>query len=139
VQLVVRNASGTSAPISARVWPSAPGIFFDAASGMGAILNANSTETTLQRPAPRGGHIEIYCTGLGPVALGPDGLSRTTLQPQVTIGGVTAQVTYSGLAPGFPGLYQVNVRAPQGARSGLQLLQITVAGESSNEVRVGIE
>ncbi len=35
-------------------------------------------------------------------------LAQTTTVPKVTFGGLPAQVLFSGLAPGFVGLYQVN-------------------------------
>lgn len=139
VDLVVQNASIATAAVRVRVVPVAPAVFFDPVSGYGAILNANTPETTAQRPAPRGGYLEIYCTGLGPVALSKEGLPLTTLRPQVSIGGVTAPVVYSGMAPGFPGLYQVNVRVPQAAPSGAPPLSIVLEGVRGNEVRVGIE
>jgi hypothetical protein len=47
-----------------------------------------------------------------------DPLSSTTTLPIVTIGDIAAQVTFSGLAPGFAGLYQVNALVPDAAPSG---------------------
>jgi adhesin/invasin len=47
-------------------------------------------------------------------------------------------VTYSGLAPGFAGLYQVNVVVPAGLAAGNQNLQITINGISSNVATVAI-
>jgi hypothetical protein len=38
-------------------------------------------------------------------------------QARVTVNGVAANVTYSGPAPGWPGLDQVNVQLPAGATS----------------------
>ena len=37
----------------------------------------------------------------------------TVLQPSATIGGVDARILFSGLAPGWVGLYQVNIEMPQ--------------------------
>lgn len=55
----------------------------------------------------------LWATGLG--ALEPSGeLQVTTLQPVVAVNGAGAQVLYSGLAPGWLGLYQVNVAMPPG-------------------------
>ena len=86
-------------------------------------------------PARPGDAIQLYVTGLGkatpngiaegvPLATGAvapaDGnpLYITVLQPQVTFGGIPAQVLFSGVAPGFAGLYQINVRIPESAPSG---------------------
>lgn len=55
----------------------------------------------------------VWATGLGAVETsGP--FQVTTRRPEVTVGGVAAPVLYSGLAPGWLGLYQVNVAMPPG-------------------------
>jgi uncharacterized protein (TIGR03437 family) len=136
VQLAVQNGLGKSAPVSVTVGPVAPGIFL-LDGGYGAILNAGTADTTQARPAGAGDYIEIYCTGLGPVA-NSGGLSQTTLSPQVFIGGKAATVSYSGLAPGFEGLYQVNAQMPAGLGAGAQPISVTVGGVRSNEVRTSV-
>ena len=87
------------------------------------------------QPARRGDVVQIYCTGLGratpegdasglPLPTGsvapPDGrpLYLTVSKPEVTIGGFSTEVLFSGLAPGFAGLYQVNIRIPAAAPAG---------------------
>ena len=86
-------------------------------------------------PASIGDFIQIYATGLGkatpngdpagtPLPTGSiapsDGTAvyQTVAAPTVTIGGVQASVSFSGLAPGFAGLYQVNTQVPAGAATG---------------------
>jgi uncharacterized protein (TIGR03437 family) len=86
-------------------------------------------------PATIGDFIQIYVTGLGKAtpngdpagsplptgSLAPtDGktIYQTVAVPAVTIGGVQASVSFSGLAPGFAGLYQVNTQVPAGAATG---------------------
>ncbi|MBI2688432.1 MAG: ThuA domain-containing protein [Acidobacteria bacterium] len=55
----------------------------------------------------------LWATGLGPVQPGGD-LQVTTAQPVVEINGAAAKILFSGLAPGWVGLYQVNVQMPPG-------------------------
>jgi uncharacterized protein (TIGR03437 family) len=113
-----------------------PGIFFDAGSGFGAVLIANTNKTTDQRPAATGDWISVYCTGLGETKRGSSGLDETKVLPEVRIGGQRAEVKYSGLAPGYPGLYQINVIVPANAGTGVQVLSVAVEGVASNEVKV---
>ena len=49
------------------------------------------------------------------------GLGTSTATPVVEINGSVATVTYSGLAPGWVGLYQVNVLLPAGVAPPLQV------------------
>lgn len=77
----------------------------------------------------------IYLTGLGlttpsgdpnakPLATNQippaDGsvLYKTPTLPTVTVGGVPARILYSGLALGFPGLYQLDIQVPAGVGPG---------------------
>ena len=65
-------------------------------------------------------------------------LSRTTSTPAVTIGGVPAQVEFSGLAPLAVGIYQLNVAVPAGAPAGQQPVVVTIGGASSPAVTLPI-
>jgi minor extracellular serine protease Vpr len=49
----------------------------------------------------------------------------------VTIGGQTATVLFSGLAPGFPGLYQVNATVPAGISAGTLPVSLTIGGATT--------
>jgi uncharacterized protein (TIGR03437 family) len=67
-------------------------------------------------------------------------LSFTLTTPSVTIGNVPASVSFSGLAPGLVGVYQVNAVVPNGAPSGGAVpLAITISDLVSNTVTVAIE
>jgi uncharacterized protein (TIGR03437 family) len=99
-------------------------------------------------PVSRGEFLEIYATGLGEVDHAPpDGfpasenpLSRTVATPSVSIGDIAAPVTFSGLAPNFVGLYQVNVLVPDGTPVGNTVpLRLSIGGESANEVTVAVQ
>jgi uncharacterized protein (TIGR03437 family) len=103
---------GESAVVRVPVLRVSPGIF------PGAVLR-------------RGEFIEVYATGLGPVAL-REGLQWVVAPVTATVNGVAAEVQYAGLAPGFVGLYQVNVRASGGALR----VRLRVGGVESNEMVV---
>ena len=93
----------------------------------GAIENANAGYAVADEshPAAVGNTIVIFCEGLGQVANPPaagvssSGLNSTLVTPTVFIDGIQAPAPgYSGLAPGWQDLYQVNVVVPPGIRSG---------------------
>lgn len=125
--------------ITYNVVPFVPALFStnQQGTGQGAILIANTTilaapvgTTGNSRPAKPGETVEIFATGLGMVDAVQNGLlfdgeaapsrpaAKTVTTPTVTIGGQAAQVTFSGLAPGFVGLNQVNVVVPLTAQAG---------------------
>ena len=56
------------------------------------------------------------------------------------MGGVAATVIFSGLAPGFVGLYQINVEILEGTPSGDAVeVVLTIGAVSSNIVTIAIE
>jgi minor extracellular serine protease Vpr len=90
-------------------------------------------------PAHSGEILSLYADGLGPVTNQPASgsaavaspLSQTTgAPPVVTIGGQQAQVLFSGLAPLFPSLYQLNVTVPAGL-TGNQNVTVSIGGQTS--------
>jgi len=114
----------------------APAIFSLAenGSGPGAILNQDYSVNGASNPAAVGTEIQIFGTGGGAIvggatdgALAP-GIAGLVTQPvTATIGGVNAQVDYSGPAPGLVnGAMQVNLTIPPGLASGPQPVVITV-------------
>ena len=108
---------------------------------------ANFSLVSPASPARAGEYLSIFCTGLGalqhPVPTGdvpPLPAPQVTAVPEVTIGGVAAAVTFAGVAPGFVGLYQVNVQVAPGTPSGSeQLLQIRMNGVPGNTVTVAVQ
>jgi uncharacterized protein (TIGR03437 family) len=56
----------------------------------------------------------------------------------VTIGGISAQVTFSGLAPGYAGLWQINAQVPANAPTGDDIPVEIVFGTTSNSVTMAI-
>jgi uncharacterized protein (TIGR03437 family) len=117
-------------------------------TGPGAILDSNYQLVDPSNPATADSFILIYCTGLGPVTDQPPTgqpalatpLSWTTTTPLVSIGGVAAAVSFSGLAPGFVGLYQINAEVPAGlpANSATPVV-ISMGGAISNTVTTAVQ
>ena len=63
----------------------------------------------------------------------------TMTLPRVTIGNVTAKVQFSGLAPGYAGIYQVNAEVPAEAPRGIAISVTIFVGEiASNTVAVAV-
>ena len=89
----------------------------------------------------------LYATGLGTVsgaittgAPAPDApLLATLRQPEVTIGGRPATVLFSGLAPRYAGLYQINVRLAADTPAGPVDVVITAGGRSSKPAKLRVE
>jgi uncharacterized protein (TIGR03437 family) len=130
--------------------PFAPGIFSTngQGTGQGAILDTSYRLVDSSNPATAGSTVlQIYCTGLGAVTNQPpsgspplnDQLAETTTTPMVTIGGVQAQVLFSGLAPGSVGEYQVNALVPAGSSKGSAVPVVIAFGDSviANGVHIG--
>jgi adhesin/invasin len=64
-------------------------------------------------------------------------LSVVTAAVTATVGGQPATVLFAGLAPGYAGLYQVNLMVPQLA-PGDYPLQISAGGVASNTATISI-
>jgi uncharacterized protein (TIGR03437 family) len=144
--IAVANNSATGASISIPVLAAQPAIFNYSSGGnvFGAILHANFQLADTGHPAKAGEVVLIYCTGLGAVGSTPaDGAAgsgqSTTATATATIGGAAAPVSFSGLAPGFVGLYQVNAQVPAGLKSGNQGVVITISGASSKSVLLPVQ
>ena len=150
VMAVATYGSHTSAPQTVSLSPFAPGILAVNAegAGQGVILDGSYKLVDESNPATADRTVvRISCTGLGAVTNVPptgspalaDPLSVTTTKPVVTIGGLEAQVLFSGLAPGEIGLYQVNALVPKGTSAGLCVpVNIGIGGAMSNTVTIAV-
>jgi len=133
VNVVVTLGGVSSAPAVIQVYSTGQGIFRFAGSSQAVAVNLDGSlvapEGTLpgidSKPAHAGDTIILYGTGFGlvtpQVAAGSnstDVLRTTQITPQIRIGGVPAQVTFSGLSPQFIGVNQLNVMVPIGAPIG---------------------
>ncbi|MDX2149256.1 MAG: hypothetical protein SFV54_00865 [Bryobacteraceae bacterium] len=122
-----------------------PGIFFVLGDELaqGGVRNEAFEASVQATPARRGEVIAIFGTGQGPVDTNvPDGanpptgtLVRATGTTRVYISVDEAEVTFSGLSPVFPGLWQVNARVPNKPYiAGRVPLVVSINGVPSNQV-----
>jgi uncharacterized protein (TIGR03437 family) len=156
MQVVVTNGNLASAPVTVSLSPAVPAIFTLGANQAIAYSNSDSLFAAapgsipgLTTHAARIGDpagLAILATGLGPVnppiATGEvpnDGVPHaTTMTPTVTVGGVPAQVLFSGMST-YVGLYQINILIQPGTPAGNAIpLQITMNGVVSNTPAIAV-
>jgi uncharacterized protein (TIGR03437 family) len=119
------------------------------------VSKANALASCGQPAAP-GDYLVLYVTGLGlatpkgaangtPLTTGEiapgDGstLYETTATPTIQVGGVTTPSLFSGIAPGFAGLYQVDFQVPMGVTEGDSVpLTISMPGSTTGMATLSI-
>ena len=127
-----------------------PGVFTFPLTTRAIVLNHDGLLNHPSRPAPRGTFVSIFGTGQGPVepplatgelAGGGDRLSVALEPARVRIGGATAPVTFTGMAPGFAGLFQVNALVPVNAPAGEAVsLELEISGVTAQDgVTIAVE
>ena len=143
VPVAVTTSTGASTPFNIYyLSKDSPALFTQNASGTGAALafDANFKPVTVATNSP----IVLYAAGLG--ATNPPGSSASggSATPplnvvednvSVFVGDVPATIGFAGLAPGFPGVYQLNV-TPNGPISDRVYLRVN--GWQSNIASVPI-
>ncbi len=168
VNVVVNTAAGASSAFPVQMASAAPGVFFwswqtapnqqvrVAAAGVhgkswlvmpgglaqafgiqGSCRAGNVPSATLcAEPAKAGDSIDIYVTGLGATTA----TGATTVLPTVMIGGAPASVSFSGLIPGYTGLYWITAQIPASAQPGLAvpLVVSTSNGNSDGKSTIAI-
>jgi uncharacterized protein (TIGR03437 family) len=145
-QMIVQRGNAISVPAPVAVFDAEPAILATAGNGIGQghiykiDAAGNAFLADRNTPATAGDALVMYVVGLGAVAPGltagnpslVEPLSKVIAPVTVTIGGVNAPIFFSGLTPGFAGLYQVNVTVPAGIQPGGQIpVSLAVAGKSS--------
>jgi minor extracellular serine protease Vpr len=121
--------------------------FFEVGSGAVAALDANYSLVSATNAQSAGQVVMLYANGLGPVTNQPasgepapgNPLAQTKSKPVVTIGGKQADVSFSGLAPGFAGLYQINATIPSGLTAGNQPITVSIGGKTSKTSTIAVQ
>jgi uncharacterized protein (TIGR03437 family) len=128
VPVVVTSAAG-SGTNNIRLTRDAPALFSrNDGSGLGLVFDATFHQIDTIRAQQT---LILYATGLGPT----DASGRVVDTVEVYIGERSAQVLFAGLAPGLPGIYQLNVTAPVLATDRIYLRS---GGWQSNIVNIGV-
>ena len=122
-----------------------PALFSADATGSGQVLALNAADSSVnsaKNPVKAGQFISLFGTGQGFVnGAPPDGTPATVATPtaetpQVYINGPLfldpGDVEYSGLAPNYVGLWQVNAKVPANAAPGAVLVLVGLDGFFSN-------
>ena len=124
-----------------------PAIFVDRA-GAPMLLDADSGMMFDARNTARSGaRIQVITTGLGRVSPDwPTGMPAPLQQPPAVRATISAyldrapvEVLSATLAPGYVGLYLVEIRLPAIVNAGPAELFLTADGQESNRVRIHIE
>jgi uncharacterized protein (TIGR03437 family) len=130
VTVVKRSTGQVLASSFVRITDVSPGFFTATANGRGQIaaLNQDNTVNSITNPVGRGQVIQLYGTGVGAVsntpadgAISPSNPLAVGERPDVFINGrpvPAGDVQFSGLGPGFVGLWQLNVKIPDAVPPG---------------------
>jgi uncharacterized protein (TIGR03437 family) len=128
---------------------SQPGIFaipLDDTTSVGAVIHADTGElVTPDSPAAHGEAVSMFITGGGavnpavPTGLPAQGLPPVMVLPVIVgVDNKGSEVMFSGYAPGFIGLYQINLRIPSDAACGLVALNIKVGNVVSARTNTAV-
>ncbi len=139
-----------------------PGLYTIAQNGTGqaAVINQDKSVNSSSNPALRGTIVSLYGTGQGQVSPAvPDGfaapvspLAQTVTVPTsdaatcvnsqpsmcVAMGSLFGTVQFSGLAPGYVGLWQINVVIPPNLTPGTVNVRVLLDGTPSNVVSIAV-
>jgi len=117
----------------------APAIFLLGGGAAGAVLNQDYSLNSPLTPLARGQVLQVYATGLGAtVKQGQYFVAAAAVT--AVVNGTELPVSFAGLAPGFVGLYQVNIPIPLATPPGSGIsLTLKQGGQGSNAVEIAIQ
>ncbi len=146
VPLALDAASGRVS-VGLAVQPASPAIFVDR-DGAPMLLDADTgMMLDAANTARSNARIQVLATGLGRVRPDwPTGLAAPLENPPAVVAPVKAyvdralvDVTRATLAPGYIGLYIIELQLPNLVNAGPAELYITAGGQESNRVRIYLE
>jgi uncharacterized protein (TIGR03437 family) len=140
ISISVSTPQGTSNAVNINLSPMAPGIFSQTANGTGTALAFDSGFKPLTATPSLGTTVIFYATGLGATTpTATSGFAGSSSPPfsqvaspfDVYVGGNKATVAWAGLAPGFAGVYQLNV-VPSSQAIGDVVITCSTCNESNH-------
>jgi uncharacterized protein (TIGR03437 family) len=152
-QVIVTTGAGSSSPFSINVNATEPGLLAPApfnvsgtqyavalfSDGFYDLPPGFASEIASRRAVP-GNTIMLFGIGFGPVTpntpageIDQDATSALNTSVDISIGGVSAQVTYAGLTEGVVGLYQFNVVVPDIPANDKTPLSFTMNGTAGQQ------
>jgi len=145
--VVVRRGQTSSLGIRVGLSRQAIGVFSILNSGVGAgvVLHADGRVVSRSAPIVPSEVVVLYGAGMGAVAPGVatrspapvEPLSWTTIPMRVFFDGTEGRILFSGLTPGFSGLYQMNVEVPAFLARNYPIVRVQNDTYISNEVSAG--
>ena len=125
-----------------RIDAASPGLFTADGSGSGQVLaiNQDGSVNNGSHPAKAGSYVSLFGTGAGVLSgmpgdgMAAQGVISTPQRPQVFVNSgfvPDSDVQFSGLAPGFVGLWQINVKVPANVPPGDVIVYVTYDGINS--------
>jgi uncharacterized protein (TIGR03437 family) len=143
----INTSNGASSSVKVPVLSSLVGLFTTQTNGRGPALalNQDGTPNSAANPAPAGSYISLFASGLGAVSPAVAAGAISTASPtsaaanvSAIVGGLSAPVSFAGLAPGYIGLYQINAQIPPTAQSGPNLVFLVAPNGYSSQGRTYI-
>ncbi|SRR5579883_345926 len=149
--VVVKLYGNASAPQQVPMAEYAPGLFaYARTAGVIDPIVVHASDYSLvtpANPAKAGENLVLYGTGVGTFDLPPatgagasaSPAAQTKVTPTVTVGGASAQVLFSGLAPGYVGLLQINITLPAQLPSGTLPMLIQYGTAAAPQVNLYVK
>ncbi len=143
--VVVLSGTRVSTPKTLQLVKLDPGIVAYT-DGHVIAQHADYSLVTASSPAKPNEAIILYLVGMGQTSIAVSTgvatpyppLVDVSVQPTITIGGITAKVNWAGLVPGGVGLYQVVCTVPDSAPAGDLTLVLTQGDAAANQVKLPV-
>ncbi|HVY93905.1 MAG TPA: IPT/TIG domain-containing protein, partial [Bryobacteraceae bacterium] len=136
LKVVTGSGSFTTNVIEQDAMPSVFTLGGNTAAALNALTGVVVGPTTPLRAGVD--FVSLYLTGLG-LTTSSNGLDYAKIQPTMTVGGQSCNITYAGRVQGFPALDQINCPIPAGVSGPAVPVVVTSDGRAANTVTLNIQ